>query len=132
MKSKKIINKVFVYGTLKVGGHFAQSFNGVRVSSKDATIEGTMFSIGNQFPAVVLEGDTTIIGELHEYDNITDVLRHLDFIEGYSKGNEKYNLYNRSIATIKTEDGDDVEAWIYTFNQSTVGMYKIESGYWSI
>ena len=125
--------KVFVYGTLKVGGHFAANFNGVRLSSKKATILGTMFSIDGRFPGVVLEGDTIIQGEIHEYDQFKQVLQGLDSIEGYSvRGEKDHNLYNRSIITANAEDGEEVDVWVYTFNQATDGYDEVESGEWVI
>lgn len=131
--SKKINNKIFVYGTLKVGGFFAQNFDQVRRSSQKASIKGTMFSVHDSYPAVVLEGDMDIQGEVHEYDDINAVLQQLDHIEGcVGEGAYCHNLYNRFIVNVQTTDGNTVEAWMYTFNQSTDGLREVENGSWAI
>ena len=47
-------NKFFVYGTLKVGGRFAKSFDNLRSSFTEARIEGfDLFDLGN-FPGIVI------------------------------------------------------------------------------
>lgn len=126
-------NKVFVYGTLKEGGHFAQEFNSVRKSSEPAEIQGTMFSVNGMYPAVILEGNTVIHGEIHEFENFERILPRLDMIEGYNElSDPPLNLYNRSIITITTLSGKTVEAWIYTFNRPTKKYEEVESGIWNI
>jgi gamma-glutamylcyclotransferase (GGCT)/AIG2-like uncharacterized protein YtfP len=98
-----MINKVFVYGTLK-------RHNGVRgmnlmvdatfiseTKSKDPLFD--LYDLGS-FPAVQPGGTSYIQGEIWEITN--DVLDVLDHIEGYP------NFYNRQI--IETDNGP---AWMY-------------------
>ena len=129
------LNKVFVYGTLKVGGYYAENFDRVRVSSRRATLKGEMFSFIN-FPGISLDGDNTIIGEIHEYDEITSVMKVLDKIEGCSgKVGKKDDLYNREVTQVTTSTGKE-HAWVYTINVKNRDMLAssdiVESGEWII
>jgi gamma-glutamylcyclotransferase (GGCT)/AIG2-like uncharacterized protein YtfP len=124
--------KIFVYGTLKVGGRLSQPFNEVRRSVVPATVKGTMYSVHGSYPAVVLSGDTEIKGELHQYDVETgSVLKHLDAIEGY-RPDDKLNLYNRVEVEVTTAGGKSVKAMMYVFNRSTSGLERLAGGYWPV
>lgn len=100
--------KVFVYGTLKVGGAFASRFDDFRISSKRAVAKGSMYDLGG-CPAAHFWDEGEIVGEIHEYINPNKVLRHFDRIEGYQKGRE-YNLYNRIKINVEGQ-----ECWTYEF-----------------
>jgi len=123
---------VFVYGTLKVGGHFAQSFNHLRLSSIPAKAKGTMYEGSSWFPAVIFGGEKVVIGELHEYEQIDRVLRQLDYIEGYREEGSKHNLYNRRKVVVTTDEGKEVEAYSYEFNHSVESLDIREDGIWPI
>lgn len=122
---------VFVYGTLKVGGHFAEEFNSRRISSVPASTPGTMYEGSGWYPACIFGGKNVIIGELHEYEDIDRVMDHLDRIEG-CRGDSPHNLYNRKKVTVVTEDGEEVEANTYEYNRSVEDRPVIESGIWDI
>lgn len=123
--------KVFVYGTLKEGGHFAASFNDNRIGNKKATLKGTMFAV-HFYPCIILEGNNTIIGEVHEYDNFDVVIGKLDNIEGCSgKVGVDGDLYHRKMVTVNTEDGNE-QAWVYVFNKNTENLEVVKSGKWLI
>jgi len=125
------IEKVFVYGTLKVGGHFAKSFDKVRRSSVKATTGGKLISVQGRFPGL-LPGDGVVHGEIHEYDDIKGVIHAMDSIEGYHESHPKESLYRRELIEVETESGDIEEAYAYFFNQSPDGMDEVESGVWEI
>ncbi len=122
--------KVFVYGTLKVGGHFATSFDAVRKECVEGSIQGTLYNIsGGFFPGVVLKGDHTIHGEIHTYSHGEDCLDKLDRIEGVN-GDE--GLYIRTTIDVLLEDGTTEEAIIYLYNQEITDDEVIEDGNWKI
>lgn len=124
--------KVFVYGTLKVGGFFSKRFDDYRLSSKEATTKGTMFDSGSSYPAVVLEGDDTITGEVHEYSNKSEVELRMDYIEGFGGSNDSPgNLYNKYEITVNTKDGSE-KCIMYGFARDTNELKKVESGIWEI
>ncbi len=130
----KKLNKIFVYGTLKEGGYFANNFDTARLSSRRATLAGTMLSMGS-FPGVILNGNGVVLGEIHEYGNVDSVLRALDCIEGCSGAEENTgDLYHRKVVKVSTEDGEE-DAWTYTINidSSEIPLYEVVAdGEWKI
>ena len=122
--------KIFVYGTLKVGGFYADSFNGVRKEVKEAQVHGKIYG-GAGYPRLILCEDSVVHGELHTYDRPDEVIKAMDRIEGY-RGEGKSNLYNRKKVKVMTADGEE-EAYIYEY---AAGLEKdaevIESGKWEI
>jgi gamma-glutamylcyclotransferase (GGCT)/AIG2-like uncharacterized protein YtfP len=123
---------IFVYGTLKVGGHFAKQFDKNRLSSVPATAKGVMYEASGWYPAVIFGGDDDVIGELHEYADIEWVLQELDYIEGSSKYGNKHDLYNRHMVVITLESGEEVEAHTYEYNRSVENLKVCENGIWDI
>ena len=128
--------KVFVYGTLKVGGHFAKSFDGMRKFSTRASVDASLFDLG-AFPCVVLNTGFKVHGELHEYNHIKEVIKQMDMIEGYHEGSN-HNLFNKKEVEVTTISGDIEKAIIYEIantkailNSVKNGKYKeIENGKW--
>lgn len=126
--------KFFVYGTLRVGGHFAEQFNGVRISSTPAKIKGDLFQAGGFFPGIALGGDNDVYGEVHEYSDADGVKAAMDGIEGYSEG-RKNNLFNRKEVEATTRDGETIKAFVYEYgkpNDLRKGGGRIESGKWEV
>lgn len=131
------IVKVFVYGTLKVGGRFAKEFNEFRTHSVKATLRGTMYSIFNKYPAVALDGsDNVVQGELHTYSNKSYVLNGLDRIEGYNNDPES-DLYNRVEVIVETEQGKREPCFVYVIPERRLSHVMqnfpvVEEGRWPI
>lgn len=123
--------KVFVYGTLKVGGRFAKRFDDVRNNVKTGTIKGTMYNINRSFPGLVLEGDTAIVGEVHEYENAEKVEKALDSIEGYHSQDNPHNLYNKAEIEVDTADGTEV-CKVYVFARETTLFPTVDTGVWEL
>jgi gamma-glutamylcyclotransferase (GGCT)/AIG2-like uncharacterized protein YtfP len=98
-----MINKVFVYGTLKKGNTLRgiDKFGDAEFLGNADTVNShyKMFSLG-AFPAVTLGGEHKVSGEVWEVGN--DTFQVLDQIEGFP------NFYDRSI--VSTTIGD---AWMY-------------------
>ena len=123
---------IFVYGTLKVGGYFAEQFDDRRLSSAPATAKGTMYETTGNFPAAIFGGENTIIGELHFFEDINWILGELDYIEGSSPHGNKHDLYNRHIVKVTLEDGQIFMANTYEFNRPVKELKVRESGIWPI
>jgi len=126
--------KFFVYGTLRVGGHFASQFDKNRISSVPAKIKGDLFNAGGFFPGIALGGDNDVYGEIHEYDEVDSVRRAFDGIEGYSEERED-NLFNRKVVEAVTKNGEVVEAFVYEYGkpeQLRKGEDRIKSGKWEV
>jgi gamma-glutamylcyclotransferase (GGCT)/AIG2-like uncharacterized protein YtfP len=124
-------NIFFVYGTLKEGGFFAKRFNEYRVSVKKAIAEGQMYSVYNNYPAVVFNKKEKIYGEIHEY-NTKEVEKNLDKIEGYYGKEAAENLFNKIEITVTDMEGKKVKCKAYEFNRSVTDFFKIKSGIWKI
>jgi gamma-glutamylcyclotransferase (GGCT)/AIG2-like uncharacterized protein YtfP len=121
----------FVYGTLKVGGHFAKQFDRFRVNSVKAEVVGyDLFNLGS-FPGIK-PGAGKVIGELHEYREPEKVTKAMDSIEGYVP-EVKDGMYIRKRVSVKTETGEIKEANIYIFNLKVPERAKkLESGIWEL
>jgi gamma-glutamylcyclotransferase (GGCT)/AIG2-like uncharacterized protein YtfP len=117
---------VAVYGSLREGMHN----NGMLgkseyIGSFNSEPSYTMFSVNDQYPAVINEGSTSILLEV--YKTNPEVQKKLNFLEGYHDSKDtKHNYYNRE--TIETPYGD---AYIYYFNNDTSNCKMVESGDWS-
>jgi len=124
--------KFFVYGTLKVGGHFANQFDHVRTSSVKATLKNMdLFNLG-WFPTIK-HGKGKVVGEVHEYVDPKRILAIFDQIEGFNPKNPDAGLYVRNEHDVVLETGETVKAIAYTFRQDVPAeAEKIEDGVWKL
>lgn len=123
---------IFVYGTLKVGGYFSKLFDRKRLWSQPATIKGTLYDVGG-IPGLSLEGENIVHGELHLYKDFSFVIKHMDFIEGYSANRGYMNPYARQMAEVETSTGKH-STLLYIVNPILIRQFGkvIESGVWPI
>jgi gamma-glutamylcyclotransferase (GGCT)/AIG2-like uncharacterized protein YtfP len=114
----KMGDLLFVYGTLRREGgcHGVLNFGATFVT--DEYVAGTMYDVG-RFPALTLEGDTHIRGEVYRIDN-PELPARLDRYEGCP------NLYQRR--KVRTIYGHDV--WVYVFVRPVEGLPVVKSGDW--
>lgn len=125
---------IFVYGSLRVGGHFSHNFDEDRVSVRPAKVDGELYDL-HSFPGLILGDKGVVHGELHLYKDFHFVVRHVDYIEGYYKRNDDNNLYNKGTVEVETEDGKKVKAIVYTLNTHRVsieGCEIVEDGVWPL
>lgn len=121
--------KVFVYGTLLsgFGNHirFLEDREGAKLLGEGRTKpEFTMYNVG-AFPGVMLEGDTSILGEIYEVSE--EVATNLDYLEGVNFTNPEKGLYRRE--TITLQSGEEVLIYIFNNNYGR-NMEVVESGDW--
>jgi gamma-glutamylcyclotransferase (GGCT)/AIG2-like uncharacterized protein YtfP len=97
--------KIFVYGTLKKGGRFFNSyrFGNVVHSIKDATLYG--YQLWKGIYPYIEEGAGVIHGEVHEYDE--SCLETFDLIEGNP------TFYCREKLEITYDDETTEKVWVY-------------------
>lgn len=128
------MNKIFVYGTLKVGGRFADQFDSLRKGCENAFLKGGLYSVHGSFPAMLLDGDVKIKGELHTFseEEMPAILERMDRIEGYGGPGNEFNLYNRVEVTVVTEAGAEEKAIAYEFARSVEGLEEVVNGEWPI
>jgi gamma-glutamylcyclotransferase (GGCT)/AIG2-like uncharacterized protein YtfP len=112
------VTKVFVYGSLKQGyGNHPILGTSELVAQYVTEPKYTMYSLG-AFPAVVLDGETAISGEV--YDVNDSVFKALDRLEGYP------TFYNRT--QIDTPYG---KAWMYYLESDNLyGNQQVTGGEW--
>lgn len=122
---------IFVYGTLKIGGYFAERFDRFRISSKPATAQGVLFQADGGYPALN-KGKGTIHGELHRYRDPINVLKKMDWVEGFYGEEKKDNLFTREKILVNTNDGDECEAFVYYYAFKIDKEKRIESGIWKL
>lgn len=128
-----MLNKFFMYGTLKKNHHFDHKFlSDHRTSVQNATIRGDIFNLGS-YPTIKLDGKGLVVGEIHTFPEecLEQIRSTLDHIEGYSKSNPEKGLYNRHKVQATLKNGEMVEVWVYEYNGDVNPNWKIESGEWS-
>ena len=105
---------LFVYGTLRQEGRLHHYLNNCEFITK-GTISGTMYDLGG-FPAITLEGDKTIYGEVYRLDT-----------------EERINRLNRLEAGYQCQPVEvgGVKAWVYHIPE-VVGYNRpiVEDGDW--
>ena len=121
-KECKMIDSVFVYGTLRKQEEREQIMNSVSLGSKNITIKAKMYDIG-AFPAITLE-DGIVYGEIHKIKQNPSSFDIIDGVEGFTKYNES-SLYHRIL--INSSEG---VCWTYVWNNTTDSYKIIQSGKW--
>ena len=128
LRKRYIMNKVFVYGTLKRDrGNWDKFLQDSQFIEKCETLNKWGFVDLGPFPAMIEDSDSPVIvhGELYEVDN--DALELLDFLEGIP------HLYTRKNIVIKTKSLGEVIANVYFLVQhcgDDANLVSIESGEW--
>ena len=139
----KMIDSMFVYGTLRKQEFRARVMNDISLGSKDIAIRARMYDIG-AFPAITLE-DGTVHGELHNIGEISKIegdphpVMTLDGIERFENDidgivkaeNEEFKKYGKSSMYLRVliNFGDGI-CWTYVWNMSTENHEIIQSGNW--
>ena len=122
---------LFVYGSLKFGEmNHDRIFGGFDIKVTPAWTYGKLYDLGH-FPALT-DGNNKVYGELIEFDN-PEILKRVDYLEGYRGENNSYNFYDRRETQVFT-DKNEVTAWAYFLNKSKIIEFDgelITSGVWS-
>jgi gamma-glutamylcyclotransferase (GGCT)/AIG2-like uncharacterized protein YtfP len=104
---------LFVYGSLLKGLRMHYHLEDARFIDEACLKNAKLFDLGN-YPALVLEGDGIVYGELYAVDRL--ILGNLDFVEGFEEDSSQ-SLYRRVLQEIKLKDGRSARAYVYVFNQ---------------
>ena len=118
----KMIDSMFVYGTLRKQECREHEMRKISLESKDITIRATMYDIG-AFPAITLE-DGTVHGEIHRIKPEPHSFDTVDCIENFN-GYDESSLYHRIL--INSSEG---MCWTYVWNDSTANYKIIQRGNW--
>jgi len=129
---------VFVYGTLKPGGHYWPIFcEGKTVGSAvSAKIRGSLYDLHVGYPGMVLDDSGWVCGFLLTFRREADFL-DLDRLEGFVPGRHaSRNEYNRLKVPCFSPDGGALgEFWGYEMSMVSVNRHKgtrMESGNWQV
>ena len=124
------MHRLFVYGSLKFSeNNHNRIFSGYDIKITSAWTFGELYDLG-YFPALT-DGNNKVYGELIEFDNL-EILRRVDYLEGYRGENSIFNFYDRRGIQIFT-DKNEVKAWVYFLNKSKIidsDGELITSGVW--
>lgn len=112
-----MLNKLFVYGTLKSETHKLDELIGVDNFKVIGwgTIKAHKLS-GTQYPAVIPGETDEILGEVIELKNIEHTIIILDQYEEYDPQAEFSSLYIRNTIKVILNTGEEQLAWIYFYN----------------
>jgi len=128
---------VFVYGTLKPGGHYWPEFCAGKVDEPiPALIKGELYDLHVGYPGLRLKGDDWVQGYLLSFYEEKDFLR-LDVLEGYDP-NRQYpdNEYIRLKVPCFTKEGKALgEVWTYEMTDRTMNHCngtRISDGNWPV
>lgn len=124
-------NLFFVYGTLKVGGHFNKIVKEFLKSYQPAKLRGYVLYNFGSFPGII-KGKGVVDGELHEYTNVDVIMSMIDRIEGYRADNEDDSLFLRREVEIELSDTTNTVANVYIFNRVPFVECKCKTGKWEI
>jgi gamma-glutamylcyclotransferase (GGCT)/AIG2-like uncharacterized protein YtfP len=121
---------LFVYGTLRRGSDHA---NAARLAAESewlgtGSLTGTLYRV-SWHPALALEGDDTVIGDLLRLIDPAASLPWLDAFESCGPDDPPPHDYRREIAEVLTA-GRAVEAMVYVWNLPLEGLERMPDGDW--
>jgi gamma-glutamylcyclotransferase (GGCT)/AIG2-like uncharacterized protein YtfP len=127
-------NYFFVYGTLITG---EKRFNypalvPLRESIREARVEGAeLYDLGD-FPGMVRVEDrkSYVYGEVQKFTSVDRALKILDRLEQYNPTDIKNSLFRREEVKAILDDGTEIMAWAYFYNQPLKNAKRIASGDW--
>lgn len=129
--------KVFVYGTLKPGGHYWPQFcEGKVARHTPAKIHGELYNLHVGYPGLRLQGKGWVFGYLLELKDPIH-LNGLDYLEGYVPNrSESENEYNRiRVPCYDLEEQSLGEVWAYEITAGAFAKHqpsRIDDGNWPV
>ena len=118
------VSKVFVYGALRRGASNHWRMEGAQLLG-ETTVTGTLVKI-DWYPGVVLEGETSVYGEVYEIDE--KILAELDEFEGI--GNDSQAGEYERVTTVIDIDGRSHEVFLYEWQKGVSDYEIVPNGDW--
>lgn len=109
--------KIFVYGTLRKGMYNYDLYLKDKNSFRSyGYVKGTLMTLKDRkYPALLLEGNDYILGEIHEVDE--KFVSSLDDLECYFGENDIRNEYNKIMCDIYNDKKNIIEQIpVYVYN----------------
>ena len=125
---------VFVYGTLKPGGHYWHQFCEGKVSAvMPAKIRGELYDLHVGYPGVFMRGDGWVQGTLLTFPRTRD-FEELDVLEGFEP--RRAVEENEYIRLRVDPSGESLgQVWAYEMTEATFQRFagtRIADGNWPI
>ena len=129
---------IFVYGSLREGFfNYDLYLKGKVKSIRPAEINGfKLYHMPYKGYPAVLPGNTTIVGEVVEFEDYYSTLKAIDEMEGFSNENNPNNEYLRKLVKVKLNDDESYEnCYSYFYNENIDPKFQdeaiyIENGDW--
>lgn len=122
---------LFVYGTLSPNYAPGEVANVVRRlrSVGAATVKGRLYDLG-EYPGAILDASTRrkISGRVFALPEDQSVLKSLDEYEDYKPHDPDASLFVRKRATVKLDDGRELECWMYVYNRDPGNAPLVSGG----
>jgi len=100
-----IVNRLFVYGTLRAGQAARSLIADHVVSAEPATARGRMFALPDGYPGFMPGPDGRVVGELMTLSDLAAAFALLDAYEGEE--------FQRALQEVELGDGRVLWAWCY-------------------
>ncbi|WP_279401691.1 gamma-glutamylcyclotransferase [Piscibacillus salipiscarius] len=119
---------VFVYGTLRRYERNHHLLEDAKLVSQQAWTKGRLIDTGYDYPAMLLDNDDHVYGELYEVDH--DVLKQIDKLEGY-QGISETDHYQRTEQLVLSDLGE-FKALLYYYPKEVQNTEEIPFGDWRL
>jgi gamma-glutamylcyclotransferase (GGCT)/AIG2-like uncharacterized protein YtfP len=120
-----VVNRLFVYGTLR-SGQAARSLIADHVlAAVPATARGRMFALADGYPGFLPDTDGRVVGEMMTLSELAAAFALLDAYEGED--------FIRSLQQVELGDGTTVWAWCYVLRSPALAeeAEPIPGGDWA-
>jgi gamma-glutamylcyclotransferase (GGCT)/AIG2-like uncharacterized protein YtfP len=123
--TKSAVNHLFIYGTLRGGEERSEILSEFSSKAyKDCKVRGSLIDLPGGYPGLI-NGDGSVVGEIHHTPKIQNALKKLDMIEGFKGYGEDGSLFHRVLTY-----SNDIPCWTYVYARSSDDGPVIESGDW--
>jgi gamma-glutamylcyclotransferase (GGCT)/AIG2-like uncharacterized protein YtfP len=125
---------LFVYGTLKKHGQKVDiSINNLELRFVGyGRIEAELFDLGDYPGAIDTKSvGNYVYGEVYKINQFNEIIKKLDEYEDYYPNDPDNSLFIRKITTVEMEEGKELIAFVYFYNQDVSGNKRILSGKWN-
>ncbi|MBK9035383.1 MAG: gamma-glutamylcyclotransferase [Myxococcales bacterium] len=119
-----VVDRLFVYGTLRTGQTARAIVAAHLVGGVSATTRGSLYAFPGDYPGVVPDDGGVIVGELLQLRDLASALPLLDAFEG--------DEFMRMLTEVTTADGG-TWAWIYVLVSPELARHgrRLEHGDWA-
>ena len=104
-QANDVVDRVFVYGTFRLGEPARAMIDGYVESHEPASITGRIYAFAEGWPGMVEDDDAVVVGELLWLQELAAALPLLDAYEGEE--------FRRVLRLARRADGASMYAWCY-------------------